>query len=113
MLSTTDDAARILGEELRVEGFSRKGRTLRRLLADGVQIVHLQGTGQFCVDIGVYFPELARLLAPITRNPAVPVAEARAWDGQMRCRLDRTLPATRESWWLTGMQRRCDLSPTP
>lgn len=109
VLSTTDDAARIIGEGLGAEGFSRKGRTLRRPFAEGVQIVHLQGTGSFCVNIGVYFPELARMLAPYTRNPVVPVATARAWDGQLRCRLDRTLPAARESWWLTAMERGCDL----
>jgi len=93
-----------LSEPLRAAGYKKNGRTFRRSLDDGVQVINVQASvsnagssGRFTVNLGVYFATLADLggIGRLTDNPSES-------DCHLRCRIGHLLPGRQDLWWEVG-----------
>jgi hypothetical protein len=86
---------------LQAAGYRKSGRTWRRTGPSSVRVVNVQGSswnsgdsGQFTINLGLYFPALAPLVGwgHTTENPTEPAC-------QIRRRIGRLLPGGRDHWW--------------
>jgi hypothetical protein len=86
---------------LKGEGFIKSARTFRRTRPNCTQIVNIQGRwtnykeeGQFTINLGVYYPEAARLHGQfkITHRPSF-------LDCMLHQRIGVLMPIRRDYWW--------------
>ena len=84
---------------LREQSFKKKGRTFRRDSAGAIQVVNIQGSmtnsgdsGRFTMNLGVYFPAVARLVGTETESPL-------EYECTLRSRIGRLMPARGDHWW--------------
>ena len=90
-----------LGARLKADGFRKSGRTWRRVVDGGIQVVNVQGSmfstgvdGRCTLNVGVYFPALADALG-IGRITDAPT-EA---DCHLRRRTAMLRPDKRDTWF--------------
>lgn len=100
----------VLHPTLKREGFRKSARTFRRVIANCTQIVNIQGSwtnyadqGQFTINLGVYFPEAARLdgTFPVKEHPLES-------DCLIRERIGFLMPAHRDYWWMLDVTTDVD-----
>jgi predicted Zn-dependent protease len=84
---------------LKERGFKKKGRTFRRYSPGAVQVVNIQGSrtnsgdsGRFTMNLGVYFPSVARLAGTETESPL-------EYECTLRARIGRLMPTSYDHWW--------------
>lgn len=117
-----DFIAAELGAALAPLGYTRKSRTLWRESGLGqercFQVLDLQGDkwnegseGKFCMNIGVQFPELIRIVAELLGEEwrLAYVSKPDTAATAIRGRLQTVLPAQRESWWTAEMDSGRDI----
>src|SRR3954454_12581137 len=108
-----DVIRRDLAIRLKTAGFTRKGRRFRLLRGASVACVDVQrsrfGGGDFTIEVGVYFPEVVRLLdeAPLAEFPALEDCLL-----SHRERLPFLGPDGRDRWWIVP-PRNSDLVVPP
>jgi hypothetical protein len=86
---------------LKSAGFRRKGRTFHRLHDDRTDVVNIQGskwnagrTGEFTVNVGVFYPAVSRLVDSWTVAGLPTEAEC-----TVRSRLGMLMPGGQDTWW--------------
>lgn len=89
---------------LKSEGFRRKGRAFHRLHGQHVDVVSIQGskwnsgsTGEFTVNVGVYYPAIAELYDPY-RPDGLP----EEYHCTLRERIGVLMTGNRDKWWKLG-----------
>jgi hypothetical protein len=89
---------------LRSVGFKGSGRTYWRTFNDVIQVVNVQSSkwnlgsdGRFTINLGVFYPAVARLIDP-ERAPAKP----KEYECTIRTRIGRALGSSQDLWWDVG-----------
>ena len=90
-----------LANSLRIDGFRKYGRTFVRQIADAAQIVNVQasqgnydGRGQFTLNLGVYFPAVAR-----RRGIVASGMYPKEYESTLRVRIGELMPTRSDLWW--------------
>ena len=86
---------------LKREGFKKKGRTFHREWEDHIDVINVQAdkwnegnTGQFTINVGVYYPEIADI------TEALPVkGMVREYDCTIRDRIGMLSKKYKDEWW--------------
>jgi hypothetical protein len=92
-----------LAQELKQNGFRKQARTFRKSLPEAILITNIQGnkwnlgqTGSFTMNLGVYFPVVAKLIwLPMPRVADKPFE----YDCLVRARIGELLPNPGDYWW--------------
>jgi hypothetical protein len=102
-----------LAPRLKRAGYRKSGRTFRHIAGPATKVTNLQGSwtnqgseGRFTINLGVYFPEAARLhgLFPVTQQPLESHCVVHA-------RIGSLMPVHRDFWWkVTDGSSLTDLS---
>ena len=86
---------------LRDAGFKRKGRTFHRMHDDRIDVVNVQGskwnsadTGEITINLGVYYPEVAKLY-----DPWAPNGLPQEYHCTARERLGVLMTGGKDRWW--------------
>jgi hypothetical protein len=89
-------------------GFRRKGRTFRRESPDRIDVINVQGskwnagrTGEFTINVGVYYPRLAELYDPY-RPDGLP----EEYHCTIRNRIGMLMGRRTDKWWKLGRYTR-------
>lgn len=97
-----------LGPCLREAGFKRKGRTFHRAADERIDVVNVQGskwnagrTGEFTVNVGVYYPHVAELYDPY-RPDGLP----QEYHCTIRRRIGLLMGGNTDKWWNLGRLTR-------
>lgn len=92
---------------LKARGFKKKGRTFRRSGEGVIQVVNIQGSttnlgdcGRFTMNLGVYFPSVARLAGTETESPL-------AHECTLQSRIGHLMSSRRDHWW--GLDAATDI----
>lgn len=107
-----DFVAKRLAEVVKPAAFKRAARRFNRVLRsasaiDTAQCFNLQGSqgnlgseGRFCVNLGVWFPELSAVLRQLKRwQPTLAPDKLGPHHCHIYLRLDSVVPPAREDWW--------------
>jgi hypothetical protein len=92
-----------LAQELKQNGFRKQARTFRKSLSEAILITNIQGSkwnrgqiGKFTMNLGVYFPVVARLIwLPLPRVADKPFE----YDCLVHTRIGQVLPNPDDYWW--------------
>ncbi len=86
---------------LRSKGFKKKGRNFYREFENRIELINVQaskwnegGEGQFTVNLGVYFPEVANIIDAIPFK-GVP----KEYDCTVQKRIGHLMPSGCDHWW--------------
>ncbi len=98
-----------LGGVLREAGFTRRGRTFYRRNAHVVSLTNVQASrynagsrGEFTINLGVYFPEAARLAAgEAAEYPSQP-------ECHLRMRIGHLMSGGHDHWWTINARTNLD-----
>ena len=86
---------------LKKEGFKKKARNFYREYEDRIEVINVQASkwnegaeGQFTVNVGVYYPEIAEV------TDAIPVkGMPKEYDCTIRERIGLLTPEKKDEWW--------------
>ena len=88
-------------EALKRDGYRKRGRTWLYLGEGFTRVVNVQGsssnigsTGNFTINLGVYFPEVERIAGRDLWGNSLNV-----WVCTIRCRLGEHMPPAHDKWW--------------
>lgn len=89
-----------LAPTLKSEGFKKTARTFHRASGPAIHVVNVQASqwgssdeGRFTLNLGVYVPELARMLGDAVHE------KPKEYQCQARARIGSLMPAGSDDWW--------------